>query len=168
MIDPGTVAQLELLAHEMTSPPIGAIEEIDTVPVAIFPPLTVAGLSEINLTTGGVMVSVALCAVPPRFAVTNALVTAATGMVLTTKEALVRPELTTKVVNKLAEAVFVVSVIFNPPEGAGLESLTVPTELVPPATVLGTNEREVRLGELIISVPLADPPFSVAVTTTDV
>jgi hypothetical protein len=83
------------------------------------------------------------------------------------KVALVLPEPTSTAANTIAEDVLLESVTFNPPDGAGLLSFTVPTELAPPATVLGIRVREIRLGALIVRVALADPPFSVAVIVTD-
>ena len=167
VIDPGTVARFELLDSETTRPPAGAAEVIETVPFAVFPPLTVEGLSVIDLTVGGLIVSVALFEVLPSFPVIDAVVRAATGSVLTVNVAFVLPAPTVTVANTVAEGVLLESVTLNPPDGAGLLSFTVPTELAPPATVLGTRINEVRVGALIVRVALADPAFSVAVIVAD-
>ena len=57
--DAGVVAELLPLEMEMTSPPVGAAVPMVTVPVAVLPPLTEAGLTVRVLSTGGVMVRVA-------------------------------------------------------------------------------------------------------------
>jgi hypothetical protein len=90
----GTVAELELLLRLTASPPVGAAEEIVTVPVEEAPPVTDVGLSESAVGTGAVMVRVAVCEELLAVAVIVALVFAETAIVVTVKVAVVAPAAT--------------------------------------------------------------------------
>lgn len=70
--DAATVALAELLISETMSPPVGAGELRVTVPLLDFPPFTDVGLSVTDTITGGVIVRVADCIVPFKFAVSTA------------------------------------------------------------------------------------------------
>lgn len=63
----GTVAALLALDRLIVRPPDGAAVPIATVPVEVFPPLTVAGLSVKPVSTGGLMVRFAETVVELRF-----------------------------------------------------------------------------------------------------
>ena len=135
--------------------------------MALFPPLTVEGLSVTDLTAGGLIVSVALFEFTPSFPVIDATVRVATGRVLTVKVARDAPEPIITVPNTAAADVLLESVIFRPPIGAGPLIFTDPREFAPPTTELGARFREVREGARIVRVALADPPFKVAVMVAD-
>jgi hypothetical protein len=89
----GTVAtEVLLLESETTTPPEGAPELRVTVPVELFPPLTLVGFKvrEERVTLeGGVMVRVACLELDPRVAVIVTFVFVVTLFVLTVKLALV-------------------------------------------------------------------------------
>ena len=90
----GTVAtDVLLLESETVAPPEGAAALRVTVPVELFPPLTVVGfrLSEdsVTLPLAGVMVSEACCELLPSVAVITAVVVVVTDVVVTVKFALV-------------------------------------------------------------------------------
>ena len=67
LTDDGTVAVLLLLDNVTTTPPVGAAVPNETVPVDVFPPTPDAGLSVRDLTTGGLMVRLAIWITPFRF-----------------------------------------------------------------------------------------------------
>jgi hypothetical protein len=89
----GTVAtEVLLLESETVAPPEGAAALSVTVPVELFPPLTLVGfkVSEERLTApAGVMVRVACAELDPSVAVIAAVVVAVTDVVVTVKFALV-------------------------------------------------------------------------------
>ena len=72
-------------------------------------------------------------------------VEAATALVLTGKVALVAPAGTVTLPATVAAAELLLdSVTGAPPPGAGPSSVTVPVELLPPATVVGLSASEER------------------------
>jgi hypothetical protein len=110
-----------------------------TVPVLEVPPLTVLGLKDTARLVAGVMVREALLAELDRVAVMEAVVLAATPIVLTVKVALLEFAGTVTVDGTVAVVddelrVTVVAVV-----GAGV-MVTVPVEDVPPGTDVGLRE----------------------------
>jgi len=88
----GTVATEGLLLLSDTEiPPLGAAPVSFTVPVELAPPTTVLGMSDSELNTGAVTVSVADFIEPPLLAVIVTGVENATGIVETLNVAFVAP-----------------------------------------------------------------------------
>ena len=88
----GTVATEGLLLLSDTEiPPLGAAPVSFTVPVELAPPTTVLGMSDSELNTGAVTVSVADFTDPPLLAVIVTGVENATGIVETLNVAFVAP-----------------------------------------------------------------------------
>jgi hypothetical protein len=118
-----------------TAPPEGALELRVTVPVELFPPLTLVGfrVSEESVTVPtGVTVSGACAVLDPRVAVTTAVVIVVTVCVLTVKDALVLPAATVTLDGTVATDVFPLDrVTTAPPEGAFALRVTVPVVQYP-------------------------------------
>jgi hypothetical protein len=92
----GTVATDVLLLDRLTlAPPEGAAPVNVTVPVELFPPLTLVGFSvsdeSVTLPLAGVIVSDAFCELLPSVAVITAVVVLVTDVVVTVKFADVEP-----------------------------------------------------------------------------
>ena len=112
-----------------------------TVPVDVAPWATVVGLTEIPTSANGFTVSVTLWVVP-KVALIEARVWVETAVVVIVKVAVVAPAATETVDGTDALAVLLESATEIPPTGAGLLSVTVPVELFPPMTVVGTREMD--------------------------
>src|ERR1700739_2329389 len=139
----GTVATEVLLLESVTvAPPEGAADVRVTVPVELFPPLTLVGfrVSEESVTDdAGVMVSEACCELLPSVAVITAVVVLLTDVVVTVTVAEVEPEGTVTLPGTLADELLLFKVTTEPPEGAAELRVTVPVELFPPTTLVGFN-----------------------------
>jgi large repetitive protein len=138
----GTAAAGSVLDSVAVNPPEGAAPVSVTVPCDAAPPVTLAGLTatDDNEAGGGgsVTVSTALRLAPPNAPLIVAEVDAATGTVLTVKVAFVAPAATVMLAGAVAAVVLLlVRVTIAPPDGAALDSVTVPCELLPPTTVAG-------------------------------
>ena len=94
----------------------------------------------------GVMVSEACCELLPSVAVINAVVVALTDVVVTVNKALVLPDVTVTLLGTLADPLLLESETTEPPEGAALESVTVPCEELPPVTLVGFRVTEETVG----------------------
>jgi hypothetical protein len=169
----GTVATEVLLLVRVTdAPPEGAPELRVTVPVELFPPLTLVGfrVSEERLTAGApVIVRKACATLDPSVAVIAAVKVPVTGVVVTVNEALVLPAATVTVLGTLAELLLLESDTVAPPEGAGPSRVTVPCDDEPPVTLVGFNVTEVGAKEGVMvreAWNSLDP--RVAVINTDV
>jgi hypothetical protein len=126
----GTVAADVLLLVRVTvAPPEGAAALRVTVPVELFPPLTLVGfkVSEERVTLPtGVIVREACAELDPRVPVMTAVVVVVTDVVVTVNEALVAPAATVTLPGTLAEPLLLESETTAPPEGAAPDSVTVP------------------------------------------
>lgn len=127
----GTVATDVLLLESATdTPPDGAAALSVTVPVELFPPLTLVGLSvseeRVTVPPAVVMVKVACCELLPSVAVMVAVVVVVTDVVVTVKEAEVEPEGTVTLLGTLAEELLLLKLTTEPPEGAAALRVTVP------------------------------------------
>ena len=168
----GTVATDVLLLESVTvAPPDGAAAVRVTVPVELFPPLTLVGLrvNEERVTVpAGVMVNVACCELLPNVAVITAVVVVVTEVVVTVNEAPVLPAATVTLLGTLADELLLESETTDPPEGAPLESVTVPVELFPPLTLVGLRVNEERVtvpAGVMVNVACCELLPSVAVIT---
>jgi hypothetical protein len=141
----GAVAvAVSLLDSVAVNPPEGAAPVSVTVPCDAVPPETLAGLTATDDNEagggGGVTVSTALRLAPPNVPPMVAEVDEPTDTVLTVKVAFVAPAATVTLAGTVAAAVLLlVSVTVAPPDGAALDNVTVPCELLPPTTVDGLN-----------------------------
>jgi hypothetical protein len=126
----GTVAtEVLLLESVTTAPPEGAAAVRVTVPVELFPPLTMVGLrvSEESVTADArVMVRDACAELDPRVAVITAVVVVVTDVVVIVNVALVAPEATVTLLGTLAEELLLLKLTTVPPEGAAALKVTVP------------------------------------------
>jgi hypothetical protein len=169
----GTVAaDVSLLLSVTVAPPEGAAALRVTVPVELFRPLTLVGfnVSEERVTLpAGVMVRDACAELDPSVAVITAVVVVVTDVVVTVNEALVDPAATVTLPGTLAEPLLLESETTEPPEGAALDSVTVPCEELPPVTLVGFNVTEETVGEdagVMVKVACweLDPRVAVIVT----
>ena len=110
-----------------------------TVPVEDFPPVTEAGLREMDMSVGELIVSVAPAETTPVVPVTSAMTCVATATVLTVKLAEVLLAAIATVLGTVADFTLLWSFTTMPPFGAGPESITVPLDEAPPATEGGFN-----------------------------
>jgi hypothetical protein len=113
------------------------------------PPITVDGSRLRALTVGGKTISVADAVVPFSVAISETAVVEATGAVVTTNCAVVCPPGTTTVFVPGVPAtvgLLLASEIASPPAGAGLETVTVATDVLPPITDAGATLRLRSLG----------------------
>jgi hypothetical protein len=152
----GTVALVVLDESATAMPPVGAALPRVTVPVADVPPKTVVGATVKVLTTGGVMLKVAVTVTVSNLAVIVAVVVAATEVVVTVKVALVAPATTVTLAGTVALVALEVRVTTEPPVGAGPLRVTVPVDDVPPTTDVGETETAERLDAVIVRVPFAE------------
>jgi len=129
MLD-GTVATDVLLLESVTiAPPEGAAAVRVTVPVELFPPLTVVGLrvrEESVTADAGVTVRDACAELDPRVAVITAVVVVVTDVVVIVNVALVAPEATVTLLGTLAEELLLDKLTTEPPDGAAALRVTVP------------------------------------------
>ena len=111
-----------LLESETTEPPEGAAALRVTVPVELFPPLTLVGfrVSEERLPADPpVTVRNACATLDPSVAVIAAVNVPLTGVVVTVNEEVVLPAATVTVLGTVAELLLLESDTVAPPEGAG-------------------------------------------------
>jgi hypothetical protein len=136
----GTVAPDEFELSVTTRPPLGAGPLKVTVPWEVVPPVTLVGFSEIVLNAGGFTVRVAVFVTPALTAEMVADVLLATTVVVTMKVALLLPLATVTLAGTVTAEELELSVTTRPPLGAGPLKVTVPWEVVPPATLVGFSE----------------------------
>lgn len=118
-----------LLVRVTVAPPEGAAALRVTVPVELFLPLTLVGFrvrEERVRLPAGVMVREACAELDPSVAVITAVVVVVTDVVVTVNEALVFPAATVTLPGTLAEPLLLESETTEPPDGAALDSVTVP------------------------------------------
>jgi|GEM_PF-1501716 len=132
----GTVADAELLETERVEPAAGAGPLRVTVPVEDVPPVTLVGERATDDRSSGVTVRVAVL-LPLRVAVIVAVAVEETAMVVMVKVAVVAPCATVTLEGTVAAALLLLRVTALPPEGAAVEMVTVPVELVPAITEVG-------------------------------
>ena len=163
-MDDTVATDVLLLESVTTTPPDGAAALSVTVPVELFPPLTLVGfrVSEERLTLeeAGVMVREACAELDPSVAVITAVVVVVTDVVLTVNEALVFPAATVTLLGTLADPLLLESDTTEPPEGAAAVRVTVPVELLPPVTLVGFRVNEETL------TPEEPPGFTVKLADT--
>jgi hypothetical protein len=139
----GTLAAALLSCKLITAPPDGAGPLRITVPVELFPPVTVVGLSVTEETSKGLTVN---AAVMVALNVADMVTTAGeeTTLELTVKVAVVALAATVTLLGTVAAAVLLLDKVTTvPPVGAGPFRVTVPVELVlPPVTVVGLSARD--------------------------
>jgi hypothetical protein len=165
----GTVAYALLLDSEMTAPEEGAGPVNVTVPVDEVPPLTVSGLSEIELSVAAVTVRLDVLVTVPSVAEIVEVVEEATAYVARVKVAVVTPAGTVTLAGTVAAAVLLlVSATTMPLVGATPLSVTVPIDAFPPITEVGFNERDDSAGGFTVRVPVLLTVTAEAVMTTAV
>jgi hypothetical protein len=151
-------------------PPAGAAVLRVTVPVEDLPPLTVVGFRVSATITGGVTVRFALWTEVPSVAVMVEIACAVTTFVLTVNVALVCPAgIVTEAGTDTTGLALLVSAITAPPVPAGPLSVTVPVDVLPPATVVGLTLTETRASAVMVSVALVelDPTLAIIVAGVD-
>lgn len=139
----GTVAADELLLdNDTANPPVGAADVRVSAPCEEVPPMTLVGLTETAASAagaaGGVTVRVEPRAAPPKVPVIVVGVDAVTDAVLTVNVPLEAPVGIVILPGTVAALVLLLdSVTTAPPVGAGPVKVTVPCEMLPPATLVG-------------------------------
>ena len=136
----GVDAVLTLLVSFTVSPPVGAIDELVTVPIALFPPMRLEGLTDKVDSVGALMVSVLETDFEPAMALIVTVAFTGTGIVLTGNDALVFPAATVTDDSTVAEELDEESVTTAPLLPAFAERVTVAVEDVPPTTDAGDND----------------------------
>jgi len=128
------------------APPVGAAPLSVTVPVELFPPVTLVGLNvtDVSVTVVGFTLRVAVRVVPSVPEIVTG-VEAATALVVTLKVAPVAPAATVTVDPTWADGSLLESATTAPPVGAAPLSVTVPVELFPPVTLVGLKVNEDRV-----------------------
>ena len=127
------------------TPPEGAGDPSETVPVEAEPPFTAAGLNTRDLSFAGSTVMVADFELLPSAALMTPEVVVLTGDVLTAKVAELAPLGTVTVGETVAAEDDQVRYTTTPPAPAFADRVTFPTEFVPPGTVLGERLKPVRV-----------------------
>src|SRR2546425_1125827 len=172
----GTLATAVLLLKRVTTaPPVGAAALKVTVPVEDAGPITLVGLSaSVESVTGGggagsETVSSAVLVRPPKEAEIVMVVDVVTEVVVTLKLAVVDPAATVTLAGTVATTVLLLErVTAVAAEGAGL-MLTVPCEVLPPATVAGVSVTLLRAGGALgvqpdnVACVELPPPFTVTI-----
>lgn len=158
-----------LLLRLTMIPPAGAAPVRFTVPVVICPEPTLEGLKDSGfVTTGGITVTPPPPEVPlGNVAVIVTGVLLATGSEFTLKVPLVAPPAMLKFAGVVtALMLLLIKETVKPAAGAGPFRLTIPTEPVPPVTVLGLKVNEEMLAGFTVRVPIWLLAETVAVTVT--
>jgi hypothetical protein len=164
-----TAARLALVSATLT-PPAGAGVVTTTVPVAGCPAVTVGGLKNTSLTSGGkgVIVRIACMVEAPTAAVIVAICCVATGSVVTGKLTVMPPAGTVTLGANCATFEVLVSVTTVPLPGAAAVSVTVPTEELPPTTDVGLSARLATVGVgTTTRVAICEVLFTIAVMMAD-
>jgi hypothetical protein len=158
----GTEATPALLLDSATViPPDGAAAASDTVPTAVPPAITEAGLAETEVRRG-LTVNVAVFVLPPLEAEIVTLVAVLTPVVVTVNVPVVLPAGIVMLAGTVATVVLLlVSVTTAPPVGAATPSVTVPWLLAPPSTVVGVSTTELSVAPWVVLPP------TVSVGSTD-
>lgn len=141
-----------LVASLTVTPPDGAGEANETVPVAVWPPVTNVGLRTTAFTAGGSIVRLADCDAPLRLAEIEAANKPVTGTVFTVNVADVAPPITDTEVGVVANREPLNSFTVTPWAGAIPLKTTVPVEIPPPTTLGGLKEMSSTTGGLRVIV----------------
>jgi hypothetical protein len=133
------------LISDTAIPPAGAAPVSVTVPWETMPPKTLVGFIESEFRTGGATVSAAVFSFTPSSAVMVMGVDPLTGYVVIVKVALVLPPGTVTLDGTLAaDGMLLLNDTTTPPLGAAPVSVTTPWEVIPPRTLAGFIESELR------------------------
>jgi hypothetical protein len=159
----GTVAEAPELEISTTMPPVGAAVVSVAVPVDGRPPTTVVGerLRADSATPAGVTERIADLVEPEYVAVIVADEDDVTESDVTVKFAEVEPAGIVTPGETVATAVFrLASTMLAPPVGAAALKVTVPVDVLPPATLAGLSETPSRAAApgLTVKVAVLAPP----------
>src|SRR3989449_3773817 len=170
-----TLATALLLDRVTSAPPVGAVALNVTVATEELPPTTIVGFSAKPDTVrggggaGGETVSSAVLVRPPKEAEIVMVVDVVTEVVGTLRLAVVAPAATVTLAGTVATTVLLLErVTAVAAEGAGL-MLTVPCEVLPPATVAGVSVTLLRAGGALgvqpdnVACVELPPPFTVTI-----
>lgn len=157
----GAAAGSELLSVTVILPGAAGASSV-TVPVELWPPIRVVGLSVSDIRATGRTVSEAFTDVPFSVAVMLPVVDAVTGCVPIVKLAELLPARTVTVAGTDA-ALFALLSATTESIGAVVLSVTVPVEAPPPSTVVGAREREIGRTGCMVSALLTEMVLAVAV-----
>jgi hypothetical protein len=167
-LDGGLATPGLLLESATEIPPAGAGPLSVTVPVELWPPVTVVGDKDRDLSAGGVTVSVAVLAGPPLTAEIVTGVELFTAKVVMGKTAVFMPAgtVTLEGTEATEESLDDRSTVM-PPAYAGPVSTTVPFTLLPPTTVFIERFRAESAGRTVTETSVL-APLRVAAKVTGV
>ena len=164
----GTEATVLDETRVIVDPPVGAIAESLTVPVAVPVPVMTAGLIVKLVSTGGLTVRFADCVTPLDVAEMVAPVAVDTAVVVTVKVAVFAPAAMVTEVGTVALVELDASEMARPPVGAAVPMVTVPVEDAVPTTLVGDKVTLTSAGGLIVNVADCDELLAVPVMVADV
>jgi len=159
----GVVACFALLASVTTTPPVSAGPERVAVPVDSVPPVTAIGTTEMDASTGGAIVKVAVAFASPLFAVIVTTFVEDTAVVLTAKVAALWPAATVTVLGTIAQELLLDNVTGYPPGPATPINVIVPTDGFPPETWGGPRLIDVSVAGVIQRGIVCDLPLRLVV-----
>jgi hypothetical protein len=148
----GSVALVLLEVRLTVIPPVPAGPLRLTVPVEALPPMTEVGETDTLLSTGVLMVRVAVAVFVPWVPVIVAEVVEVTAVVLIVKVTEVAPAATVTLAGNVAFDELEVRLTEVPPGPAGPFRVAVPVEELPPVTDVGETEIAVSAAGVIVSV----------------
>lgn len=160
----GTAEEALLSARATTKPPVGAALLSVTVPCDATPPTTEVGLSATAVSVGALTARFTVCAVLCAVALIAAVLFVVTPSVVTVKVPVVAPAAIVSVAGRVALASLEVRATVAPPAGAALVRVTVPVEVAPPSTDVGSRARVFTPNGITERSAKAEEPLTVAVT----
>lgn len=155
----GTVTEGSLEVSVTTVGPVVLTTATWTEPVEVAPPTTDEGLTPSDIGFAAFTVSVPVVLLPLEVPVIVATVSVPTETVVAVKVAEVAPPATVTDAGTVTLLDDEVSVTVKPPAAAGLPSVKVPVELVPPVTVDGLNVIVPKVEAVIVNVAVAGVPL---------
>jgi hypothetical protein len=152
--------------NDTTKPPAGAGLVNNSVPVAVAPPPTDDGVNVISAGAASFAVTDVVTLAPFSVAVTVAVWSLVTVVVVMLNDTVVLPAATLTAVGTLTAPLLLVIGITNPPVGAGSVIVNFAVDVNPPVPLLGVASNVDGTIGRIVSIPVAETPLADAVIVT--